>query len=160
MLAADAEDLVQEVCIKAFEQLDELEAMQYPRAWLLKVLYHQFIDAQRVGRRSPVGLADTGTDSDEPDAIAASDMGLEQQVDTDIRIERVLRAMQCLSGDQCAIVALHDIEGMTVEEIGEITGLAAGTVKSKLHRTRAKLGKLVGNDVLPRPRLRAIGNGR
>jgi RNA polymerase sigma-70 factor (ECF subfamily) len=160
MLVADAEDLVQEVCIIAYEQLDELEAMRHPRAWLLKVLYHQFVDAQRVGQRSPVGLADTGIDSREPDAIAARDMGLEQQVDTDIRIERILRAMQCLSGDQCALVALHDIEGLTVEEIGEMTGLATGTIKSKLHRTRAKLGRLVGNSALQRPQLRAIGNGK
>jgi RNA polymerase sigma-70 factor (ECF subfamily) len=66
--------------------------------------------------------------------------------------------MQCLSGDQCALVALHDIEGLTVDEIGEMTGLARGTIKSKLHRTRAKLGRLVGSNALPRPQLRAIGN--
>ena len=64
MSAADAEDLVQEVCLKAFLKLDELEAMEYQRAWLLRVLYNQFVDSRRVMQRSPVGLATTGNDED------------------------------------------------------------------------------------------------
>jgi len=149
--SADAEDLVQEVSIKAFARLDELERMEHVRAWLLKVLYHQFVDAQRVGRRSPVDLAETGADSQEPDLAATGDWQPENIVDRDIRVERILRAMQCLSGDQCTLVALRDIEGLTVDEIGELTGLPAGTIKARLHRTRAKLGRILSNIVLDGP---------
>ena len=158
MSTADAEDLVQEVSIKAFERLDELESMQHVRAWLLKVLYHQFVDAQRVGRRSPVDLAETGADSREPDLAATGDWQPEHIVDRDIRIERILRAMQCLSGDQCALVAMRDVEGLSVEEIGQLTGLPAGTIKARLHRTRAKLGRLLTNIALQEPSVHATGD--
>lgn len=158
MSPTDAEDLVQEVSIKAYARLDELERMEHVRAWLLKVLYHQFVDAQRVGRRSPVDLADTGADSVEPDLTATGDWQPDQLVDRDMRVERILRAMQCLSGDQCTLVALRDIEGLTVDEIRQLTGLPAGTIKARLHRTRAKLGRLLSNIAFQEPHLQTIGN--
>ena len=67
MSSTDAEDLVQEVCVKTFLRLDEFEQIKYQYAWLLKVLYHQFIDMQRNRERSAMGKADTGTESMDPD---------------------------------------------------------------------------------------------
>lgn len=154
----DAEDLVQDVCLKAFTKLDELEKIEYQRAWLLKMLYHKFIDNQRANQRSPVDLAETGVDSSEPDEIAHSEFQPEKLVDREIRITRILMAMQRLSGDQCTLVALHDIEGLSIDELQKLTGLPAGTIKSRLHRTRAKLGRLLSNDALMKPQLKAIGD--
>ena len=50
---SDAEDLVQDVCLKAHTHIDELEKIEFQRAWLLKTLYHRFIDIQRSRERSP-----------------------------------------------------------------------------------------------------------
>ena len=157
LVKTDAEDLVQEVCIKAYKCLDELEALEYRRAWLLKVLYHTFIDTQRANQRSPVDLAETGVDSVEPEGISESDWRPDEMADQEIRVERILRAMSCLSGNQCTLVALRDIEGLSIDELCQLTGLPAGTIKSQLHRTRAKLGRLLSNDALMKPRLKAIG---
>lgn len=157
LVKTDAEDLVQEVCIKAYKCLDELEPLEYRRAWLLKVLYHTFIDTQRANQRSPVDLAETGVDSVEPEGISESDWRPDEMADQEIRVERILRAMSCLSGNQCTLVALRDIEGLSIDELCQLTGLPAGTIKSQLHRTRAKLGRLLSNDALMKPRLKAIG---
>ena len=153
----DAEDLVQEVCIKAFERLEELEQIEYPRAWLLKVMYNLFIDGTRAAGRSAVDVAATGVDSGEPDNLDSGAERPEEIVDRGDRIEQILRAMRCLSADQCALVAMHDVEGLSVAELSRLTGRPAGTIKSQLHRTRKKLGRLLSNDAVTTPHLRIVG---
>lgn len=153
----DAEDLLQEVCITAYERLDELEDIEYPRAWLLKVMYNRFIDGRRRSDRSPVDNAPTGAESQEPDLSAAPGAGPEELVDRDQRVHRVLRAMRCLNADHCALIAMHDVEGVSIEELCRLTGLPAGTIKAQLHRTRMKLGRLLSGDRMARPQLKVIG---
>ena len=158
MSSVDAEDLVQDVCLKAFTRIDELENLEYPRAWLLRVLYHQFIDARRSDKRSPVDIADTGAESIDPDDVAISRWQPEEQLDQEIRADRILKAMSYLNKDHCALVALHDVEGMTLDELQKITGRPIGTIKAQLHRTRVKLGRLLSNDAILQPHLRAVGD--
>jgi RNA polymerase sigma factor (sigma-70 family) len=153
----DAEDLVQEVCLKVFGRLDELELIEFRQAWLLKVLYHEFIDTQRRTGRSPVDIAPTGTESEVPDLIAEGTPQPDEMVDREQRIEHVLRAMQCLDADQCSLVAMHDIEGYSIDELCMLTGMPAGTIKAQLHRTRMKLGRLLSNDAIARTHLKLIG---
>lgn len=154
---ADAEDLVQEVCLKSFMRLEELERIGYPRAWLLKMLYHKFIDIQRASQRSPIGSAETGLDSMDPDELQQFDSQPETLVDEEIRMTRILMAMRRLNNDHCALVALRDIEGLSINELQELTGLPSGTIKAQLHRTRTKLGKILSSDETLRPQLKAIG---
>jgi RNA polymerase sigma factor (sigma-70 family) len=153
----DAEDLVQEVCLKAFMRMDELEGIDYQRAWLLKVMYNKFIDTQRVSLRSPVDQADTGADSTDPDEYSIDRWQPDDAVDREIRIARILMAMKRLGREQAALVALRDIEGLSIAELQEVTGMPKGTIKSHLHRTRAKLGRLLSSDSTLRPNLKAIG---
>ncbi len=155
--SGDAEDLVQDVCLKAFTRLDELEKIEYPRAWLLKMLYNKFIDQVRVRKRSAVDLAETGSDSSEPDEFAHDDWQPEEKLDQDIRISQILNAMHRLNSDQCALVALRDIEGFSIAELEELTGKPGNTIKSQLHRTRIKLGRLLSSNTSRKPLLRVIG---
>ena len=154
----DAEDLVQDVCLKSFVRLDELDGIEYQRAWLLKMLYRKFIDNQRANQRSAVGQAETGIDSVDPDELSLNSSQPETQVDEDIRIARILMAMKKLNSKHCALVALRDIEGMSIAELEKLTGLRSGTIKSQLHRTRAKLGRILSSDESLKPHLKAIGN--
>jgi RNA polymerase sigma-70 factor (ECF subfamily) len=153
----DAEDLVQEVCLKACARLEELELIEFRRAWLLKVLYHEFIDNQRRNGRSPVHIAPTGTESEEPDLIAEGTAQPDELVDLEQRTERVLRAMRFLNADQCALLAMHDVEGFSIDELCRLTGMPAGTIKAQLHRTRMKLGRLLSNDAMAGAHLKVIG---
>jgi RNA polymerase sigma-70 factor (ECF subfamily) len=153
----DAEDLVQDTCIKAFKRVEEFESIEYPRAWLMKVMYHQFIDDRRRSGRKPVDIATTGAESQDPDHIVASDGGPDDLVDRMQKIERVLQAMRCLHADNCVLVAMHDIEGFNIDELCKLTGLAEGTIKARLHRTRVKLGRLLSNDAMAQPHLKVVG---
>ena len=153
----DAEDLVQEVCVKAFLRLDEFERIKYQYAWLLKVLYHQFIDLQRSRDRSALGNAETGTESMDPDTVSEISQQPEDLVDRDIRVGQILKAMAILGKENCSLVALHDVEGLTLQELHEMTGKPIGTIKAQLHRTRARLGRLLMNDAISKPHLKIVG---
>lgn len=157
---ADAEDLVQEVALKAFEKLDELETIEYPRAWLLRVMYNKSIDQHRSSTRLPVDQAATGVDSEEPDDYERSDLLPEEMVDREIRVTRILMALQRLDRESATLVTLRDIEGMTIAELEEMTGSPSGTVKSKLHRARTRLGRILSNDKTLQPELKAIGGAK
>jgi len=155
---SEAEDLVQDVCLKAFESIDELEEIEFRRAWLLKVLYHKFVDRQRAKARSPVDQAETGADSFSPEGVARSGLRPEEEVDQDARAAVIVRAMGILGEEDCSLLALRDIEEYSLKELGQLTGLAEGTIKSRLHRTRSKLGRLLSNKDLQQPRLRVVGS--
>lgn len=154
---SDAEDLVQDVCLKAFESIDELEKIEFRRAWLLKVLYHLFVDRQRAKSRSPVDQADTGVDSFNPEDITRSGLRPDELLDRDARVETVVWAMGILDKDDCSLLALRDIEGYSLEELRDMTGLPTSTIKSRLHRTRSKLGRLLSSEAAQKPQLRIVG---
>lgn len=155
--AADAEDLVQDVCLKAFQSLDELEAIEYQRAWLLKILYHRFIDIQRSRDRSAMDHAESGSDSADPDRLTGTYLQPDEILDREMRAETITRAMAILGKEASALVALHDIEEFSLEELGQLTGLPVGTIKSRLYRTRAKLGRLLSNEAIQQPVLTVVG---
>lgn len=154
---ADAEDLLQEVLCRAFDRLDSLETMEYPKAWLLKVTYNQFIDMERKQQRSPLGRTSEEGPELEQEAQAGSEWEPDNRLDSDIRLSRILRAMSLLDANQCALVAMHDIDGVSIDELSEQTGMPPGTIKSQLHRTRARLGRLLAVDPALKPQLSAVG---
>ena len=157
---SDAEDLVQDVCLKAFESIDELENIEFRRAWLLKVLYHKFVDRRRAQARSPVDQADTGADSLNPEGMAWNELRPEELVDKDARVALIIRAMGILGEEECSLLALRDIEEYSLEELHKLTGLPTGTIKARLHRTRSKLGRLLSNKDLQKPILKIVDNKR
>ena len=134
----DAEDLVQEVCVRAYPRLDELEKLDQPQSWLLCVMRRIFIDQLRRFERSHVDSIETheaGLIADQP--------GPSEEAESAQWTGRLDRAWQRLDEDQRSLLALHDVEGYTLAELMEITGLKEGTLKSRLHRARARLGKLL-----------------
>lgn len=135
----DAEDLAQEVCVRAFPRLDELERLDDPRAWLLCVMRRLFIDQTRRYERRFVESMETTPDS----AMVSDAPGPAEAAELARKVEGLDRAWVHLDRDQRVLLALHDIEGYSLAEINEITGIKEGTLKSKLHRARAKLGRLL-----------------
>lgn len=149
----DAEDLVQEVCMKAYVRLADLESIEHHRSWLLRVLYTVFIDSKRREQRSPNDGA-LGID----DIPLAADARLQPEVATDeqFSLDMLLSAMNILNREHCALLALHDIEGYTLAELEALTGLTQSNIKSRLHRTRAKLGRLLKRETSGRPHLTVV----
>jgi RNA polymerase sigma-70 factor (ECF subfamily) len=56
---------------------------------------------------------------------------------------RLDEAWRHLDEEQRALLALHDVEGYSLLELNELTGIKEGTLKSRLHRARVRLGKLL-----------------
>lgn len=154
----DAEDLVQETCIKAHLHIEELAEMEHPRAWLLRVLYHEFIDRQRAERRAPGSAA--GTPGDETGGEEIADEAHRQpeaEAERILQVERILGAMALLDKQQCALLTMHDVDGVSIAELSELTQQPENTVKSQLFRTRVRLGRLLKNRSVKRVRLRLVG---
>lgn len=137
----DAEDLVQDVLTKLYMQKEEMFRVESLKPWISKVLYHQFIDHSRKNNRSPISLLDDSTVIEDAPShrIHQPDHRLEQ----DQELKHVERAYRQLSEEHRAVIALHDIEGYPLNEIVIILDIPLGTLKSRLHRARARLKELL-----------------
>lgn len=62
------------------------------------------------------------------------------------KLKRLDTALNQLSEDHRQIVLLHDTEGYKLQEIQDLTGIPVGTVKSRLHRARARLREILDAD--------------
>ncbi len=140
----DAEDLAQEVCVRAYPRLEEIERLDRPRGWLLRVMYRVFVDSVRRYEHAHVGSLETV----DANALVADEPDPEDLLDQGIRARQLNAAWRHLDNEQRALLALHDIEGHSLAELQEVTGLKQGTLKSRLFRARVRLGKLIkrGND--------------
>lgn len=138
--ADDAEDLVQEACLRAYAQLSSLERAERPAAWLQRVQYRIFIDDVRHRRRSPfAALSEPGnlldiTPSQQPNPEELADGAL---------LERHLEhAWRLLGKEQRALLALH-AEGYSLSDLELITGAGRNAIGVRLHRARTKLARLL-----------------
>lgn len=147
---AEAEDLFQELLIKAYGKLDDLAHIDRPGPWLCRMMYNLFIDEKRrftrrrlqtveegqLGVDGVAGLAATGAAAEDPVADR-------QQSEV---VERLEGALAQLSDEHRIVVLLHDTEGYKLTEIQELTGAPVGTIKSRLHRARARLREILTAD--------------
>jgi RNA polymerase sigma factor (sigma-70 family) len=76
------------------------------------------------------------------DAFAHDGPGPAEEAEADAARRQLDSAWRRLEKDQRVLLALHDVEGYSLAEITAITGLKEGTIKSRLHRARVKLGRL------------------
>lgn len=147
--AADAEDLVQDVLVKLYPRVDELERIERLRPWLLRVLHNHFVDDRRRARRSPVALlreSPSEGNDEGVDRYPGSAPGPQEQLLRQADGERLERALAALWREHRAVVALHDMEGYSLVELSESLDVPVGTLKSRLHRARAHLRRLLTNE--------------
>ena len=137
---ADAEDLVQELLAKVYVKRSELKKAHQAKMWLSKVMYHLFIDgirknALQASFHSPTDLNadDLASDNPGPDLIAHSDH-------TQQKIES---AYLQLSPEHRAVLSMHDMEGYTLIELEQMLAIPLGTLKSRLHRARANMKRML-----------------
>ena len=142
----DAQDLVQDVLLKTYSQADRIADIEVPLTWLSRVLYNQFIDNQRRYTERRLRLVSHDVLSGDPDLAASSEPSPEAQVAGEFTIKRLERALAQLSDEHRIVVLLHDTEGYKLKEIQELTGTPVGTVKSRLHRARARLREILEAD--------------
>ena len=134
---ADAEDLVQDTCVLACENLKALGEAEHPDRWLLRVLYNRFIDGTRRRRRSPVASPRKGEELPLP----ATDEPGPEDLASQTEQERALQeACDKLSDTQRALLTLR-AEGYGLEEIETISGIGKDVLRARLHRARLSLAR-------------------
>ncbi len=143
---AEAEDLFQELLVKAFMRLDDLIEIDEPGSWLCRIMYNRFIDDRRRFARRRLKFVDEG---ELPGGGLAALPGGRDPVADNVREDRIRsldRALAMLSDEQRIVVLLHDAEGYKLDEIHHLTSTPVGTVKSRLHRARARLREILSAD--------------
>lgn len=144
--AADAEDIVQEAFLKAWRSLTSFRGDCALTTWLCRIVMNCCVDHARSSRRHPtVSMQVPEDDSDETHErdLPETDPRVmpEEEVIRQEEIAAVRCAIDALPEEQRILVTLRDIGGLSYAEIAEITRLEMGTVKSRLNRARAFIGK-------------------
>jgi RNA polymerase sigma-70 factor, ECF subfamily len=138
-----AEDLVQTLLLRMLPRTDALLRLEKPGPWLARALFNLFVDQVRSRGRTALDMthgdseaalqAEPADPADGPDALTARMLTR----------EHLQWAVAQLPADQRALVAWHDIEGYTLQELSESHGVPLGTLKSRLHRARARLRQIL-----------------
>ncbi|MCR8723863.1 RNA polymerase sigma factor [Frigidibacter sp. ROC022] len=129
-----ADDLVQDAVVKAWRNIDRFQPGTNLRAWLFTILRNTFYSDRRKARRE-VGDADG--------ALAAT-LTEKPRHDGALALTDFLAAFQTLPDEQREALILVGASGFSYEEAAETTGVAVGTVKSRVNRARARLVLLLG----------------
>jgi len=143
---AEAEDLFQELLIKAYGKLDDLVKIDEPGPWLCRVMYNLFIDERRRFARRRMHTVEEGELAGDGLAGLPGTQNPAQDHERLERLQKLDAALSMLSDEHRVVVLLHDTEGYKLSEIQNLTGIPVGTIKSRLHRARARLREILIND--------------
>lgn len=136
----DAEDTMQEVLLKSVPVLSRFENAKGLAVWLYKVAKNRCLMTRRKSKFAPkqeLSLDDLMPDRMELAVLAKSGSASPEAFAIRSQENGWLReAVQKLSPDYRIILVLRDMEGLSDDEVAEITGLRAGTVRVRLHRAR------------------------
>jgi RNA polymerase sigma-70 factor (ECF subfamily) len=142
-----AEDLAQDVFVKAFRRLDSYDPQWKFSSWLFKIAHNTTIDHLRRGVPETVPL-ETGVEDDRGSlaAVLADETVESPQAAAERRdLGRAFeRAISSLRPDYRVAVLMFYVHGASYQEICEATGLPLGTVKTNLHRARKELAQVMG----------------
>jgi RNA polymerase sigma-70 factor (ECF subfamily) len=141
----DAEDLVQDTCMRAYRFFDKFERGTNIKAWLFKILTNTFINRYRrkVKERSVVEGVEREAVHERFVSRDATDFAAnpEQYFFDRLLSDDVLRAIDSLPIDFRLVVILADLQEFSYKEIAEILECPVGTVMSRLFRGRKLLQK-------------------
>lgn len=138
-----AADAVQEAFFSAYRNLTSFRGGSV-RSWLSRIAINAAMDAQRARRRRPVQpYPELEDDSWQPPAGEEADP--ERRVVTSERETALASALAAIGLDQRTAIVLFDVQGFDYAEIAEMTGVSLGTVKSRIHRGRLALRRLLAD---------------
>jgi RNA polymerase sigma-70 factor (ECF subfamily) len=161
----DAEDLSQEVWLKAYKALASFRGESSFYTWLRQITINSFLNSKR-GMTVTVGNETTTVRMEDLDSFVETETvstkastSVEDQFHNKILMERVMLALGELTPQQRLMFLLKHREGMTYEEISQSFGCTSGTVKKALFRAVIKLREKLGINVeqADRPPFRAGG---
>jgi RNA polymerase sigma-70 factor (ECF subfamily) len=143
---ADADDLSQEVFIKAVRALEAFRGQSSFSTWIYRIAMNTWKNRVRYEKRRHMTAHVSINRTDETENGTLPELDLEdptprpdQSFERREKNEQVMRALRLLDDDDRAIIVLRDVEDRSYEEIADIMDLNLGTVKSRLSRAREQL---------------------
>jgi RNA polymerase sigma-70 factor (ECF subfamily) len=136
----DAEDTMQEVLVKSVPYLPKFESPKALLVWLYKVAKNRCLMTRRRSKFAPA--QELSLEQLMPDRKELESLGADGSINPEmfaIRSEeagRLRAAIQKLPPPYRIVLVLRDMEGLSDDEVAEITGLRSGTVRVRLHRAR------------------------
>jgi RNA polymerase sigma-70 factor (ECF subfamily) len=144
---AEAEDVAQEVFITVFKTIESFRGDSKFSTWLYRVTVNhcknriKYLARRHDRDRDELDETSSQQTNGAVTGLPVRDPAPDKALQS-AQMEKLLQeAIAGLDDDQRAVVILRDVEDLSIEEICEITGLADGTVKSRLHRARLVLRK-------------------
>ncbi len=134
----DAEDIAQEVFIKAFQNIHRFDGRASLTTWLFKIASNLCIDKARRKDRRPETVQLSSPDGAEISEIDAPDhrWNPEIQANTNLMESKIEESISNMSEKLRSVLLLHDIEELSYDEISSVLGIPVGTVKSRLFLAR------------------------
>lgn len=134
-----ASDAVQESFLKVYRRLHQYRGGSF-RAWLLRIVTNTCYDSLRVNKRHVAGRLDSDHLLPERDRRLADHRSSPHDQLMRHELASLLQyAIRQLPPEQRAVLIMCDLEGLEYHEVASATGVALGTVKSRLSRARAKV---------------------
>jgi len=135
----DAEDLVQETCLKAFKNYEQISSNNKAKSWVFSILMNTFINSYRKKIKEPplvdIELSELVLDH----VVTVNNLNPEEIALNYILDEEIKEALDSLHVDFRTVIWLSDVEGFTYQEIREMLDCPIGTIASRLFRARSLL---------------------
>ena len=152
---ADADDLVHDTLVRAYERRQTFRPSGDLRAWLFSVLHNSFIDGQRRKAADAARVREVA---------ATVETAAPAHQDSSVRLQQIRKAFLTLPDEQRAALHLVAIQGLSYQDAAGALGIPLGTLMSRIGRARAALRAFEdGTTPVPqhesptRPNLRVVG---
>ncbi len=137
-------DIVQDTMIKFYLNKDSYKSFAKFSTWIYTIAGN--LARNELKRRKRRKIFSLNNNNDDEQSIQIEDKSFlspDRATDSAISHEIIQKALQKVKPVYREVVVLRDIQGLSYEEIAEVTGLSIGTVKSRINRGRKQLQKLL-----------------
>ena len=139
----DAEDIAQQVFAKVYFSVRNFDFRSSLLTWIYKITVNECYDYLRKKRVRKLVYESDFTEED-AQRMEASDLAIDAAAPVDERLAQrdlLTKLLSKISKDDRSLILLKEVEGHSVEELAQMTGMNENTIKVKLFRTRQKLLK-------------------
>jgi RNA polymerase sigma-70 factor (ECF subfamily) len=141
--ASEAEDVMQDAYVRAYEHLGQFEGRALFSTWLTRIAVHEALARVRRGKRFD------SLHTEDHSMSTQSSSSPEQQA-SDVEMRSLLEAAVGKLPEELRVVfVLRAVEGMSGAEVGECLGISEDTVKTRLHRARGRLQEMLIESIEP-----------
>jgi RNA polymerase sigma-70 factor (ECF subfamily) len=142
----DAEDISQQVFAKVYFSIRNFDFRSSLLTWIYKITVNECYDYLRKKRVRKL-VYESDFSEDDAKRMETSDPAMDTAVPADTRLAQrdlILKLLSKVSEEERSLILMKEVEGHSVEELAQMTGLNENTIKVKLFRTRQKLLKAAG----------------